>query len=99
MTIDERIAKLERKVWCQDVIIYELTSVLQRMKQEQGRVLYDEVRASFAQRLASALLLTGHATADIAPAQMWLFHLDPEDPLDVMDILVSSAPSSDPLFN
>ena len=43
MTIDDRIATLERKVWCQDVIIYELTSVLQRLKQDQGRSLYAEV--------------------------------------------------------
>lgn len=99
MTHEERIAKLERRVWCQDVIIYELTSVLQRVRLDQGRSLYDEVRDSFAQRLASMLLLTGHETPNIAPAQMWLFHLDPNDPLDALEILVSSAPSSGAVLN
>ena len=99
MTIDDRIATLERKVWCQDVIIYELTSALQRLKQDQGRSLYDEVRESFSHRLASMLLLTGHETPNIAPAQMWLFHLDPDDPLDVTEILVSSAPPSHAALN
>ena len=94
MTDEERLTKLELKVWCQDLIIYQLTSVLQRLRQEQGRELYDEVQPAFGYTLASQLLASGHATASIAPAQMWLFHLDPADPLDMNQILLASAPPS-----
>ena len=94
MTTEERLAMLEIRVWNQSMVIYQITSLLQKLYADKGRSLHDEAHEAMTQLLAHVSLATDTPVPYLDESQDWLKCIDPNDPQDVLDVLKASAPAS-----